>query len=63
MCWTVVVQTFKPRTQETRGRQISDFRASLVYRMSSRTAKSTQKTFFCLGNKAKLNPRAGHGGT
>jgi hypothetical protein len=32
-----------------RGRQISEFEASLVYRMSSRTARATEKP--CLKNK------------
>jgi hypothetical protein len=29
--------------EEGRGRQISEFKASLVYRMSSRTARATQR--------------------
>jgi hypothetical protein len=28
---------------EARGRQISEFKASLVYKMSSRTARATQR--------------------
>jgi hypothetical protein len=40
----VVVYTFNPSTQEAeRGRQISEFEASLVYRVSSRTARATQR--------------------
>jgi hypothetical protein len=34
----VVVHAFNPR-----GRQISEFKASLVYRVSSRTARATQR--------------------
>jgi hypothetical protein len=37
-----------------RGRQISEFEASLVYRVSSRTARATQKNPV-LKNKTKQN--------
>jgi hypothetical protein len=37
-----------------RGRQISEFEASLVYRMSSRTARATQRNPV-LKNKIKQN--------
>jgi hypothetical protein len=36
----------------SRGRQISEFEASLVYRVSSRTARATQKNHV-LKNKTK----------
>jgi hypothetical protein len=38
--------TFGPSTQHAggRGRQISEFEASLVYRASYRTARATEKT-------------------
>jgi hypothetical protein len=36
--WAVVAHTFNPR-----GRRISEFEASLVYRVSSRTARATQR--------------------
>jgi hypothetical protein len=39
----VVAHAFNPSTREARGRQISEFEASLVYRVSSRTAKATQR--------------------
>jgi hypothetical protein len=35
----VVVHAFNP----SRGRRISEFKASLVYRVSSRTARATQR--------------------
>ena len=38
---------------EGRGRQISEFEASLVYRVSSRTAKATQRNPV---SKKKKNP-------
>jgi hypothetical protein len=39
----VVAHTFNPSTRGGRGRQISEFEATLVYKMSSRTAKATQR--------------------
>jgi hypothetical protein len=40
----VVAHTFNPSTWEAeRGRRISEFKASLVYRVSSRTARATQR--------------------
>jgi hypothetical protein len=42
----VVVHAFNPSTQEAeagRGRQFSEFEASLIYRVSSRTARGTQR--------------------
>jgi hypothetical protein len=38
----MVVHAFNPNTQEA-VRQISEFKASLVYRVSSRTATATQR--------------------
>jgi hypothetical protein len=38
-----VVHAFKPSTRGGRGRRISEFEASLVYKVSSRTAKATQR--------------------
>jgi hypothetical protein len=38
----VVTHAFNPSTWE-RGRRISEFKASLVYRVSSRTAGTTQR--------------------
>jgi hypothetical protein len=34
---------FNPSTREARDRQISEFKASLAYRESSRTARATQR--------------------
>jgi hypothetical protein len=41
----VVVHAFNPTTWEAegRGRRISEFEANLVYRVSSRTARATQR--------------------
>jgi hypothetical protein len=39
----VVAHAFNPSTQGGRGRWISEFKASLVYRVSSRTARATQR--------------------
>ena len=39
----MVAHTFNPSTWGGRGRSISEFKASLVYRVSSRTAKATQR--------------------
>jgi hypothetical protein len=38
-----------------RGRRISEFEASLVYKVSSRTARDTEKP--CLKNKTKQNKK------
>ena len=40
----VVVHAFNPRTQEGRGRQISEFKANLVYKVSFRTARAVRET-------------------
>ena len=39
----VVAHAFSPSHSGGRGRQISEFEASLVYRVSSRTARATQR--------------------
>jgi hypothetical protein len=39
----VVVHAFNPSTQEARGRRISEFEASLVYKVTSRTARAIQR--------------------
>jgi hypothetical protein len=41
--WAVVVHAFNPRTWEAPSRRISEFKASLVYRVSSRIARATQR--------------------
>ena len=39
----VVVHTFDPTIQEAEGKQSSEFEASLVYIVSSRTARAAQR--------------------
>jgi hypothetical protein len=39
----MVAHTFNPRTLGGRGRWISEFKVSLVYRVSSRTARAIQR--------------------
>ena len=39
----MVVHAFNPSTQEGRSRQISEFEASLVYKVNFRTARATQR--------------------
>jgi hypothetical protein len=39
----VVAHTFNPSTREAEAGRISEFEASLVYRVSSRTARATQR--------------------
>ena len=39
----MVVHAFNPSSQEGRSRQISEFEASLVYKVSFRTARATQR--------------------
>ena len=41
--WAVVVHGFNPSTWEAKAGDLCEFKASLVYRMSSRTAKATQR--------------------
>ena len=45
----MVVHDFNPSNSGSRGGRISEFEASLVYRVSSRTARATEKP--CLKNK------------
>jgi hypothetical protein len=54
----VVAHAFNPSTLEAegRGRQISEFEASLVYRVSSRTARATQRNPV-LKNKKQTNKK------
>jgi hypothetical protein len=39
----VMEHAFKSQHSRGRGRQISEFKASLVYRVSSRTARATER--------------------
>jgi hypothetical protein len=43
VCGVVVAHAFNPSNSGGRGRLISEFEASLVYRESSRTARATQR--------------------
>jgi hypothetical protein len=49
MSQAVVVHAFNP----SRGRQISEFEDSLVYKVNSRTARATQKVCLEKNNKTK----------
>jgi hypothetical protein len=49
----VVTHAFNPSTEGIH-RRISEFKASLVYRASSRTAKATQKTLVSKKQKRTL---------
>ena len=52
----MVTHAFNPNIQEAegdRGRQISEFEASLVYKVSSRTARATQETLSQKNQKEK----------
>jgi hypothetical protein len=54
----VMVHTFNPSTwQRGRGRQISLFKASLVYRVSSRTARAIQRNPVSKNQKPKTKPK------
>jgi hypothetical protein len=49
----VVAHAFNPSTWGGRGRRISEFEASLVYRVSSRTARITQRNPVSKNQKKK----------
>jgi hypothetical protein len=49
----VVAHAFNPQHSGGRGRQISEFEASLVYRVSSRTARATQRNPVLKNQKKK----------
>jgi hypothetical protein len=53
----VVVHDFNPSTLGSRGRRISEFKASLVYRVSSRTARATQRDLGSEKNKKTKKPK------
>jgi hypothetical protein len=42
-CWAVVVHAFNPSTREAEAGRSLEFKASLIYRVSSRTARATQR--------------------
>ena len=54
----MVVQAFNPNTWETKGRWISEFKASQVYRVSSRTARVTQKNWVSKHTKTMFTEKA-----
>jgi hypothetical protein len=49
----MVAHTFNPSTREAEAGGFREFEASLVYKVSSRTARATEKP--CLKNKNKKN--------
>jgi hypothetical protein len=52
----VVAHAFNPSTWEAeRGRRISEFKAILVYKVSSRTARATQRNPVSKNKKQKQN--------
>jgi hypothetical protein len=48
-----VVYTFNSKHSRARGRQISKFEANLVYRVSSRTARATQRNSILGGGEER----------
>ena len=51
----VVVHTFNPSTQEA---DLCEFKASLVYRVSSSTARTIQRDRLCLEKQTKQNKKS-----
>jgi hypothetical protein len=51
----VVAHAFSPSTRGGRGRWISEFKASLVYKVSSRTARATQRNHVSKNNNKQTN--------
>jgi hypothetical protein len=49
----VVAHAFDPQNLGGRGRQISEFEASLVYKVRSRTARATQRNPVSINKKEK----------
>jgi hypothetical protein len=49
----VVAQSYNPSTQEAEAGRVSEFEASLVYRVSSKTARATQRNPVLKKNKTK----------
>jgi predicted porin len=56
----VVAHTFNPSTQEARGRRISEFEASLVYKVSSRTDRQGYTEKPCLEKPKKKQKTQNH---
>jgi hypothetical protein len=57
--WAVVVHTFNLSTWEAEGCESPKFRASLVYRVSSRTARATPRNSVS-ENKTKTKKHISH---
>jgi hypothetical protein len=55
----VVAHAFNPKHLGGRGRQISEFEASLVYRVSSRTAGTIQRNPVSTKEKKKKEKKIG----
>jgi hypothetical protein len=55
----VVAQAFNSQCSGGRGRQISEFEASLVYKMSSRTARAIQRNPVSKNKITKQNKKDG----
>jgi hypothetical protein len=53
----VVAYTFKSQHLGGRGRQISEFEASLVYKVSSRTARAIQRNSVSKNKQNKTKPK------
>jgi len=56
-CRVMMVHAFNPNTQEAEQADLHEFKAVLVYRPSSRTAKTTQKNPALRKKKTKQNKR------
>jgi hypothetical protein len=54
--WAVMVTDFNPSTWEAEIGDTLEFKASLVYRINSRTAKDTQRNFLSKKKKKKKSP-------
>jgi hypothetical protein len=54
MSWAVVAHTFNPSTWEAEAGGFLEFKASLVYRVSSRTARATRRNPVSKGKKKTL---------
>ena len=52
--WAVVVHAFNPSTWEAKAGRFLSFESSLVYRVSSRTARAKQRNLSRKTNKQKL---------
>jgi hypothetical protein len=58
-CWAVVAHAFNASTWEAEA-DISEFEASLVYRVSSRTARTAQRNPVSKNQEKKVKPLSRH---